>query len=94
MICSLERWRGGNLVIVGQDFAGAAGDRGSIRCCTCLPGPAVPGTSGNGLPLHCHLPEPRYSSGLRFPMTRLVSLLRKTEVSDGVNVTSPLPDLV
>ena len=55
LITSLERWRGGNLTIDGQDFEGFGRDRASTPCCTCSPGCTVPATSRSGLPLHSHL---------------------------------------
>jgi len=49
LIRSLERSRGGNLTIDGQDFEGSGmGAPGSIRCSTCSPASTGPGTSAAG----------------------------------------------
>ena len=45
LISTLERWRGGNLSIDGQDFEGSGGAHASIPCSTCSPGYAAPVTS-------------------------------------------------
>jgi Protein of unknown function DUF262 len=56
LISSLERWRGGNLVIDGRDFAGSG--RGSRFYPLLYLLTRVRGARdfGNGLPLHSHLP--------------------------------------
>jgi hypothetical protein len=56
LIRSLERWRGGNLVIDGRDFAGSG--RGSRFYPLLYLLTRVHGARdfGNGLPLHSHLP--------------------------------------
>jgi Protein of unknown function DUF262 len=56
LISSLERWRGGNLVIDGQDFAGAGRAARFYPLLYLLTRTRGARDFGNGLPLHSHLP--------------------------------------
>ncbi len=56
LIGSLERWRGGNLVIDGQDFAGSGQGSRFYPLLYLLTRVHGARDFGNGLPLHSHLP--------------------------------------
>ena len=57
LISSLERWRGGNLVIDGRDFEGSGRGSRFYPLLYLLARTRGARDFGNGLPLHSHLPD-------------------------------------
>jgi hypothetical protein len=73
LISSLERWRGGNLVIDGRDFEGSGRGSRLYPLLYLLTRTRGARDFGNGLPLHSHLPDRPASVQIHhiFPKTAL-----------------------